>query len=98
MKVFSLRILTLFLVTILVLYVTVSCSNGKITTQNAGENENVSDSYENVTAAQTTITTDLDKTYFVSNTGDDTAGDGTIDRPWKTIAKASGVMKAGDTL
>lgn len=36
-------------------------------------------------------------TYYVSTTGDDTTGTGTISSPWKTIQKAADTMVAGDT-
>lgn len=35
--------------------------------------------------------------YYVSTTGNDTAGTGTLSNPWKTIQKAADTMKAGDT-
>lgn len=36
------------------------------------------------------------KTYYVSVTGNDTTGDGSIGNPWKTIQKAASTMTAGD--
>lgn len=36
-------------------------------------------------------------TYYVSTTGDDTTGTGSISNPWRTIQKAADTMVAGDT-
>lgn len=35
--------------------------------------------------------------YYVSTTGNDITGTGTLSNPWKTIQKAADTMKAGDT-
>lgn len=35
--------------------------------------------------------------YYVSETGNDVTGNGTLSKPWKTIQKAADTMKAGDT-
>ncbi|MGK4209579.1 DUF5123 domain-containing protein, partial [Bacillus velezensis] len=35
--------------------------------------------------------------YYVSTTGNDKTGTGTLSNPWKTIQKAADIMKAGDT-
>lgn len=37
-------------------------------------------------------------TYYVSTTGNDTTGDGSIGNPWKTITKGQSMLAAGDTL
>jgi hypothetical protein len=37
-------------------------------------------------------------TYIVSNDGDDSAGAGTFENPWKTISRASEAAEAGDTV
>lgn len=42
--------------------------------------------------------TGIPKAYYVSPNGNDQLGDGTISKPWKTIAKANSILKAGDTL
>lgn len=36
-------------------------------------------------------------TYYVSTTGNDDTGDGSVNNPWKTIQKAANLMVAGDT-
>ncbi len=37
-------------------------------------------------------------TYYVSSSGNDTTGDGSIGNPWKTIQKAANTLTAGDTV
>jgi uncharacterized repeat protein (TIGR02543 family) len=37
-------------------------------------------------------------TYYVSTTGNDSSGTGTISNPWKTITKGQSMLDAGDTL
>src|SRR5690349_4922114 len=34
-------------------------------------------------------------TYYCSPDGDDTTGDGSLARPWRTVAKANGVLSSG---
>ncbi|THF76580.1 carbohydrate binding domain-containing protein [Cohnella fermenti] len=39
----------------------------------------------------------MNNTYYVSTTGSDITGDGSLEHPWRTIQRAADLMSAGDT-
>lgn len=52
----------------------------------------------NVPTVKAIVNTSISKQYYVSPTGNDNTGNGSIKSPWKTIIKANKSLKAGDTL
>lgn len=49
-------------------------------------------------AIGTSVAADPGTTYYVSTTGDDDTGDGTVGNPWRTIQHAVGQVFSGDTI